>query len=982
VLTFVLLAWCSCAFALNPALDVSQYAHTAWKIRDGFAKGSIGAIAQTPDGYLWLGTEFGLLRFDGVRNVTWQPPAGEALPSTWVRALLTGRDGTLWIGTLKGLASWKDGRLTRYPGVAGSSVDALVEDRQGTVWTGGIDVPNGKLCSIQSGTNAVQCYGENRIFGNYVGSLFEDSAGNLWVGASNGLWRWRPGPPTRYPGLDSPNIADGFIEDSSHALVIASRAGLRYLVEGRLEHYFVPGSSDPRSNRLLRDRDGSLWIGTTQAGLLHLHDGRTDSFAHVDGLSGDSVLGLFEDREGSVWVVTTDGLDRFREFAVSTISVKQGLSSELVNTVAAAADGGVWLGTSRGLDKWKDGRIDHYPDVKPVWFLFQGDRGRLWVGTDQRFGFFENGRVVPIDGVPGGVIRSMTVDRRGDLWIANQDRGLLRVRGESEVSAFPWTDLGRESFASAIVADQSRGGLWLGFYKGGIAYFVDGHVSARYEAADGLGDGVVSGLSVEADGTVWAATEGGLSRLKDKRIATLTSRNGLPCDAVQWMMEGDAHSYWLSTNCGLVRIERAELNAWGLASDRNETADRRVKVEVFDTFDGVRSHASAAGEPPVAKSRDGALWFLPFDGVSVADPRHLPFNHVPPPVHIEQVTADRKTYDVANGAVRLPSLTRDLQIDYTALSFVAPEKMQFRYKLEDWDRDWQAVGTRRQAFYENLRPGNYRFRVIAANNSGVWNEAGAAVDLSIAPAYYQTPWFLAMAAGVGVALVWGAHRFRLRIVERHEREISALNERLMKAQEQERIRIAGELHDGVMQQMLAVTMMLGTAKRQIADDSDAKTVIDKIQEKVIQAGTDIRRLSHGLHPPALQQAGLPDAVRAYCEQFGTASGIPVSCEFDDSARDLSRGAALALFRILQEALGNAAKHAQARHVTVRLTRSADTVRLSVTDDGVGFDRSRLSPSGGLGLITMRERAGQLSGTFEVESAPGRGTTIRVAIPFR
>jgi signal transduction histidine kinase len=263
----------------------------------------------------------------------------------------------------------------------------------------------------------------------------------------------------------------------------------------------------------------------------------------------------------------------------------------------------------------------------------------------------------------------------------------------------------------------------------------------------------------------------------------------------------------------------------------------------------------------------------------------------------------------------------------------------------------------------------------------VWNEAGAFVDFSIAPAYYQTTWFLVLSASTVLALFWGAHRLRLRIVEKHEREITSLNERLMKAQEQERIRIAGELHDGVMQQMLAVTMMLGTAKRRTSD-SDTKTSLEKIQDKLIQAGTDIRQLSHDLHPPILQEAGLPDALRSHCEQFSASSGIPVACDADDAARELSRGAALALFRIAQEALGNAAKYAHATRITVRLTRSADDVSLTVSDDGVGFEPSGLGTSGGLGLVMMRERASQLNGTFEFESARGRGTTIRVVIPFR
>jgi signal transduction histidine kinase len=308
--------------------------------------------------------------------------------------------------------------------------------------------------------------------------------------------------------------------------------------------------------------------------------------------------------------------------------------------------------------------------------------------------------------------------------------------------------------------------------------------------------------------------------------------------------------------------------------------------------------------------------------------------------------------------------------------------VRFRYKLEPVDRDWHDVGNRRQAFYTNLSPREYRFRVTAANNSGVWNEEGAIVDFAIAPAYYQTTWFLALSIASAIAIVWGAHRVRLRFVERHQAEISALNERLMKAQEQERIRIAGELHDGVMQEMLAVTMMLGTAKRRIPDDSQAKVTIEKAQEKLIQAGTDLRQLSHDLHPPLLQDAGLPKAVLAYCEQFSAVSNIPLSCDAADDVRDLSRGAALALFRIVQEALGNAAKHASAKHISVRLWRADNMVWLTVSDDGVGLDASRFANGGGLGMVMMRERASQLDGWFEFESTPGRGTTIRVAIPFR
>jgi PAS domain S-box-containing protein len=396
---------------------------------------------------------------------------------------------------------------------------------------------------------------------------------------------------------------------------------------------------------------------------------------------------------------------------------------------------------------------------------FRDGRGRIWASTYRGFGYLENDRFVPIGGVSGQFVRSIAEDASGNLWIADQQLGLFHLLPGNVVQQIPWAGLGRNDFAEPLIADHVHGGLWLGFSNGGIAYFSDGGVRASYSAANGLGKGRVNDLRMDPDGTLWAATEGGLSRLKNGRIATLTSNNGMPCDAVHWEMEDNDRSLWLNTACGLVRIMRSELDAWAAAVDKDSDARRTIQVTVFDSSDGVRSKAYATGfTPHVTKSMDGKLWFATWDGVSVVDPQHLASNKLPPPVHIEQITADHKTYEAtadANGEVRLPPRVRDLEIDYTALSLVAPEKVLFRYKLEGWDRDWQDVGTRRQAFYSNLPPRNYRFRVMACNNSGVWNEAGTFLDFSVAPAYYQTWWFRSLCVLAFLAMVYAAYRVRV-----------------------------------------------------------------------------------------------------------------------------------------------------------------------------------------------------------------------------
>ena len=986
----VLVWWCPCAFALNTALDVSQYVHTAWRVGDGFTKGTIRSLAQTSDGYMWLGTDLGLLRFDGVRALPWQPPPNQHLPSNNVLSLLASRDGSLWIGTDKGLGRWKDGQLGVYDALAGSYIGTLVEDREGTIWMTRL-LTRSTVCSLQEAR--VTCHGEDGGPGADAVSLFQGRSGTLWVGTPTGVWRLRPGAPSFYQlrRQRQDNGIRGLSDDSDGSLLFSYAGGLRHFVQGQAAMaYPFPSSIDASQVRFLfRDRNQGLWAATSSHGLIHLHDGVMDLYSKTDGLTGDEINAIVEDREGTVWVATGDGLDGFRESAVVSYSAKQGLSSYQVTSVLASSDGSVWVGTSDGLSRWKNGRLTVYREGIPggVQSLFEDSDHRVWVSTAARVGHLEKGRLVPRPDLPFGIMRAIVEDSDKALWFAKPDVGLFRlVEGRNKVESIPRSAWQRPDFVSAVAANPAGDGLWLGFFGGGIVYLADGHVIATYGDDTGLAKDRVSNLYFDEGGALWVATDRGLSRLRNGRVATLTSANGLPCDAVGWVIEDAAHALWLGMPCGVARIPRSDVDAWVDATEHARDNLPSVHPMLFDQSDGARTFVVASYyTAPVARSSDGRLWFVSHDGISVVDPARLPVNKLPPPVTIEQVIADRKVYSAGSGTgepLRLPPLVRDLQIDYTALSLVAPGRNRFRYRLEGYDRDWQDVGNRRQAFYTNLSPRSYRFRVIAANNSGIWNETGASLDFLIAPAFYQTGWFAVLSVAMLGALVWTAHRIRLGVVERHQGEISALNERLMKAQEQERIRIAGELHDGVMQQMLAVTMMLGTAKRRIAADAAAKATIEKVQDKLVQMGTDIRQLSHDLHPPVLQEAGLPSAVQTYCEEFSTTTGIPVACEADEDVSTLSRGAALALFRIVQEALGNAAKHAHAKRITVRLTRSDGMVSLVIADDGAGFDPTRLGTSGGLGLIMMRERASQLNGTFAFESAPGRGTTITVVIPFR
>jgi signal transduction histidine kinase/ligand-binding sensor domain-containing protein len=977
----ILQVCCACASALDPSLDISQYAHTAWKLRDGFTRGTILTLAQTPDGYLWLGTEFGLVRFDGVKATPWQPPA-EQLPSNHISRLLVARDGTLWIGTSKGLARWKDGKLTVYPELVGL-LSGLLEGRDGTIWAGSIDPPNlGKLCAIRKAS--MECHGGDGSMGPGVTSLYEDSKGNLWVGVFNGFWRWNPGPPRSFPVPEQPNGIRGFTESDDGTLLIGAQTGLKRLVNGKVEAYSLPGMVlSAQISGLLRDRDGGLWIDTLQRGLVHVSGGKADTFSSSDGLTADYVIDLLEDREGSLWVATQAGLDRFRTYSVPTISTKQGLTTAF--SVLAAKDGSMLIGTTTGLDRWQQGTISLFSPAKGTQkpdgklngltphSLFQDSAGRLWASTSREFGYLEQNRFVPVSNYPGGYVHGITEGPPGHLWVASQQSGLVHIFQGTVIQQIPWAELGHHDFGWGIVADFAHHGLWLGFWKGGIAYFADGAIRASYSAAQGVGNGV-SDLRFGPEGVLWASAEGGLSRIKDGRIATLSSRNGLPCDAVQWSMDDDNGSVWLYMPCGLVRVARTELDVW--AADPAKS----VKPTVFDITDGVQTHSIAGGyKPLVTKSSDGRIWFITFDGVSIIDPRHLPFNSLPPPVHIEQIIADRKVHDASNG-LRLPPRVRDLEIDYTALSLVAPEKVRFRYKLEGFDGEWQDAGNRRQTFYTNLPPRSYRFRVLASNNNGVWNEQGDTLAFSIAPAYYQSTWFRLLFVAALLGLFYAFHRIRM---HQQARQFNIrLDERVA-----ERTRIARDLHDTMLQSFQGVMMKFETLSYILDRPTEAHGKLERLLAEGRRAIDEGRDAVRGMRSSTVVQNDLARALAVVGERLAAEQNAQNPVDFrvvvEGESRDLHPILRDEVYRIASEATCNAFRHSGAGQIQIEICYDKKQLRVRVQDNGKGIDPQVLDGGGReghYGLPGMQERAKLAGGKLTVRSKLDLGTEVELTIP--
>ncbi|MBV8866825.1 MAG: hypothetical protein JO210_15630, partial [Acidobacteriaceae bacterium] len=741
-----------------------------------------------------------------------------------------------------------------------------------------------------------------------------------------GLWRWKPGPPKRYDAWDGKRAGDLIRAENGNLLLGLQSAGLKQVIGDKLEDYPIPSASDPKlrlpdrdvnSNKLLRDHEGGIWIGTQTRGLIHSYRGRTDTYTKADGLSGDIICSLFEDREGNIWVGTTGGLERFRDVPVTTISAKQGLSSALDLAVLATEDGSVWIATDSALNRSRHGHITVFrmerllPNAKAQ-SLFQDDRGRLCVFTSHRLAYLDDGRLIATIPIPTEEVYSIIGDQAGNLWLSG-NKGLFHLQDGRLLEHFPWEALGRQQQAKFLVAQG--GGVWLAFWTGGgVLYFKDGRVQASYTLAEELGKGPVASLYLDRDAAIWAATqESGLSRIKDGHVATLTTRNGLPCDEIHWAQGDDGGSLWLYTACGLVRINENELKAWIADSTH------RVETTVWDAADGVRLISTSPGyfNPPVAKSKDGKLWFLVGDGIQVIDPNHLPFNKVPPPVHIERVVADHKTYwqDWARSAtsnVHLPPRVRDLQIDYTALSFVAPGKIHFKYKLEGQDQDWREVVNDREVQYSNLPPRQYRFRILASNNSGVWNESGDSLEFSIDAAYYQTSWFYAGCAFTLLALLWTAHHMRVRQLQRAFHMTT-------EARLVERTRIARELHDNLLQTVQA--LMLRLAWLQAASERMPPGTFEHEFEQALEMGD--RAIAEGRQ--AVQElrsapttGHLIDEIHALGEELSTGHDTTFRLVVEGRARELNAIVRDEICSIAREALRNAFAHASAEHIEVTI----------------------------------------------------------------
>jgi signal transduction histidine kinase/ligand-binding sensor domain-containing protein len=969
------------AYALDPSKQLSQYAHHAWTIRDGVFSGTVSAISQSVDGYLWVGTYSGLLRFDGVRFVNFEVATGHQLPNNTVVSLFSAKDGDLWIGTTSGLFRWGLRKLTESSKIHGV-VTAIKEDHSGTLWISRIDSQSAEpVCAIKGKEET--CFKRPDGVTGDAGcceDVTEALDGTIWTGGRNLLMR-----QLKQDGFEAYPIDKLLARsptDGISALVAGAgidlwvgihqpgrSLGLKRLSNDSLLDAKIPGfdASQLRIQRLFVDSVGTLWIGTDGQGVYRWTGDRVDHFDTHDGLSDDHVYAFFEDQEGTVWVGTQGGLDSFHEIVVTTYAAREGITDPLVSAVLAAADGGVRIGTNGGLYHLRGNALSSIREGNglpgsQVTALLEDPSGRLWLGIDQTVWTYWQGRfskIVRPDGTNLGIVNSLARDADGSVWATSigPPRTLFRIRDQRVVEAYPAPTLP----AIRRVAADPKGGIWLGLMSGAFGNFKNG---SWLVIPSTLHPKRINDIVVGEDGAVLVATSDGLIRWQDGVAHELNDRVGLPCNDIYSVVTADG-TLWIDSGCVILAIDESEIVRWW------EHPESRISARHFDSLDGFVGPIYSFN--PATKTPDGRIWFATGQVLQLIDPHHFPHNSKSPPVHVESLRADQRIFPLL-APVTLPPLTRTLEIDYTALSMAIPQRVRFRYRLEGHDVEWQDAGTRRQAFYNDIPPGHYRFHVIACNNDGVWNEDGDALEFYVSPAWYQTLWFRA-ALGVAVLMIfWSAYRLRLRQISTTLR--LRFNERL-----DERTRLARDLHDTLLQTIQGSQMVADDALNSLDDVTKLRGSMEKLAGWLARGVAEGRAAVNALRYSRADTKNLSAALRVAVDDSLVDANMQGAVQTSGVVKDIQPIIRDEVYRIAFEAIRNACAHSGATTLSVTVIYGRDLV-VQIRDNGRGIDAGvlELGKADHYGLSGMRERAKEIGALLRISSSVETGTEIVLTVP--
>jgi len=978
---------CSTARAASPLLTLGQLNHRVFTAPEG-APSDIYTLAQAPDGTLWLGGAKGLTRFDGMRFVAYPGPADQPLPSTNVAALLAASDGGLWIAYRpSGLSLLKGGHVTNYgtaDGMPEDPVAQIIEAPDGSVWA----VARSALVHLQG--KRWERVASAPASGAFYGVAI-DHGGTVWLAGMTGLSARRQGA-AEFQEIDQRKYFSpwgNILAVGNDGLIwAASTQGVVY-VDGQAQTWRAQpvAGVTTHGGPLMLDEARNLWISDWD--VLQRVPVRTISQGDPGGEVADAVslmssgafkehvFALLKDRENNIWVGTKGGLHRFSHTNVVR-SIAPPCTEDLATSgpIVAGDEGKLWMACDEGssfphLISIRDGVVLGRQESPAFNVAYRDSQGTIWfAGTDVLAHFDEQGHLITAPLPPslrGRPVGALVRDRSGAFWLSESRRSTYRL-SNGEVSENGGLKELPATWAVVETAD-SDGTLWFGYTHNRLAR-ISGSTVRMYGAADGLDVGTLIAIYAN-DGELWVGGELGFARYDGKRFRPVENASGPPFQGVSGIVRARNGDMWLNAAPGIAHISRDEIER--VIRDPSH----RVNSELFNYLDGVPgSPMKIRPLPSAIETSDGRVWFLMTAGLISIDATRLARNVLPPPVTIWALSVGSTRFPNPGSSLQLPVNTTALQIDYSAGSLTIPERVRFRYKLEGSDTDWQSVGSRREALYTNLGPGQYTFKVTAANNDGVWNTEGASLSFAIAPAFYQTSWFYVLCGLLCVAVLAALHLLRTRHVAAEVR--ARLEVRLS-----ERERIARELHDTLLQGVQGLIWRFQAATDRIPTDVPARALMEQSLNRADQLLGESRDKVRELRPKAREDADLSQALAKEGEHLSQLHPVRFRVSVEGVRRDLHPIVREEGFLIAREALANAFGHAQAADIEVEVSYRDSALQVRVRDNGHGITPGVLNEEGKpghFGLRGMRERAKKLGAHLTIWSRPGAGTEIELRVP--
>lgn len=962
-----------CAFSAKNTS--AQFHIDSWTTGNGLPQNSVNSIIQTRDGFLWLATFGGLVRYDGVTFKVFNPGNTKGLKSSRFLKLFEDREGQLWITTENaGVTRYKDGVFNTYTtddGLPNNSVLDVFYDREGSLL---LDTPE---ALIQWREGRITPYSQRD--GEFLKRPIHRSASRaVWHYDGEKLFKYEGGQQTL--AVATSFHVTRMFEDHRGRLWLGTREDkLVVFQNGEFTIFPVPGVTKVVLNKVYEDRQRNLWFGLTGSGLLRLKDAKLTRYTATEGLASNDVNSIYEDREGNLWVGTTGGLSRFKNRVMTSYSADNGLSANNTYPVYEDRQGAIWIGSWRGLTVYKDGtfaRTEAQFDLsnKMIMSLMEDRAGGFWVGTwGDGVKLIKDGKTtsfLPRDDIPIRIVRAIYEDRAGNIWFG-ANNGLVKYAGGA-FTLFTKKD-GLSGNTVYLIFEDRAGVLWFGT-EAGLTRYSNGAFNS-YTEQDGLSGNNVRAIYEDAEGTIWIGTyDAGITRLKAGKSTRYTTKDGLFDNGAFQIFEDARGYFWVGCNRGIYRVARKELN------DFAGGHIRRITSVPYGKEDGMlNAECNGGAQPAGVKARDGKLWFPTQQGVTVVDPEAVAFNKQPPPVVIEEFVVGRDAISFSNG-VKISPGQESFEIHYAGLSFIKPEQVKFKYKLSGLDVDWVDAETRRIAYYTHLPPGRYKFTVVAANTDGVWNWEGASVEIVVVPPFWRTWWFTTLIAAALTAIAIAIYKHRTGRLRQAHAAREAISRKLIDTQEKERRRIAAELHDSLGQNLIVIRNWALLGLSTIEEDNSSAERLREISTTASQAINEVREIAYNLGPYQLDRLGLTKTIEDMVEKVSASSRIPFSFEAAQLDGVLSKEGEINLYRVIQEAVSNTVKHSGATRVMLTIGSESRHLLVIIRDNGKGFS-PRTPHNGGFGLVGIAERVRILGGKWEIDSAPGQGTTVTIRVPF-